>query len=352
MNGGEFLLYQAPDGRARIQLRVQEGTVWLTQKQLAELYQVTVPAIAQHVRRIYEERELAPEATINDYLIVAQEGGRSVERRVSHYRLEMVLAIGYRVRSERGMQFRRWATETLKDYLVKGFVLDDERFKAGRDDAYFEELLARIRDIRSSEKVFWKKVLDIYATSIDYDPATDASQVFFATVQNKMHWAAHGHTAAELITLRANSRAPNMGLTSWAGASKGGAIRKADVGVAKNYLNEEELGTLNCIVNAYIEIAELQAQARRPMTMRDWVTRLDDFLRLTEREVLTHAGKVAAEVAQAKAEVEFTAFRQALLATPSAAERDFESAIARPVKVIEKTRGPTALPAKKKGSAK
>ena len=351
MSEGEFLLYQAPDGKARIQLRVSEGTVWLTQKQLAELYQVSVPAIALHIRKVFQERELSPEATVKEYLIVAPEGVRHVERRVTHYRLEMVLAIGYRVRSHRGMQFRRWATETLKDFLVKGFVLDDERFKAGRDDAYFEELLARIRDIRSSEKVFWKKVLDIYATSIDYDPSAEASQRFFATVQNKMHWAAHGHTAVELIAMRADAKGSNMGLTSWAGASKSGAIHKADVGVAKNYLNEEELVTLNRIVNAYIEVAEFQGRARRPMTMRDWVVRLDEFLRLTEREVLTHAGKVAAEVAQAKAEAEFEIYRQQQLAAPSRAEQDFETAIGHPVKTIEKSRWPPGLPAKKKGGS-
>ncbi|OHC61640.1 MAG: hydroxyacid dehydrogenase [Rhodocyclales bacterium GWA2_65_19] len=336
---GEFLLYQAPDGRARIQLRVSDGTVWLTQKQLAELYQVSVPAIAQHVRNIFAERELAPEATVKDYLIVAPEGARNVERRVSHYRLEVVLAVGYRVRSHRGAQFRRWATETLKDYLIKGFVLDDERFKSGRDDAYFEELLARIRDIRSSEKVFWRKVLDIYATSVDYDSSAEASQRFFATVQNKMHWAAHGHTAAELIAARADAGAPHMGLTTWAEAAKGGAIRKADVGVAKNYLNEAELDTLNRIVNAYIEIAELQARARRPMTMADWIVRLDDFLRMTERDVLTHAGKVAAEVAQTHAETEYTRYHLRQLATPSRAEEDFEAAVAKPVKIVEKKKG-------------
>ena len=347
--GSEFLLYQTPDGRARIHLRMTEGTVWLTQKQLAELYQVSVPAIALHIRKVFQERELQPEATVKEYLIVAPEGARSVERRLAHYRLEMVLAIGYRVRSHRGAQFRRWATNTLKDYLVKGFVLDDERFKAGKDDAYFEELLARIRDIRSSEKVFWKKVLDIYATSIDYEAAAETSQRFFATVQNKMHWAAHGHTAAELIAMRVDAKAPNMGLTSWAEASRGGAIRKADVSVAKNYLDEQELGTLNRIVNAYIEIAELQAQARRAMTMRDWITRLDDFLRMTEREVLVHAGKVAAEVAQAKAEGEFAVYRDQQLAAPSRAEQDFEAAISQPVKQIEKTRKPPRLPAKKKG---
>jgi hypothetical protein len=349
VSSGEFLLYQTPDGQARIQLRVQDGTVWLTQKQLADLYQVSVPTINGHLRTLFQDGELQADRTIRKFRIVAREAARDVERLVDHYNLEAILHVGYRVRSHRGTQFRRWATEALKDYLVKGFVLDDERFKAGKDDAYFEELLARIRDIRSSEKVFWKKVLDIYATSIDYDPSTETSQQFFATVQNKMHWAAHGHTAAELIALRADAQAPNMGLTSWAGASKGGAIRKADVSVAKNYLNEEELGTLNRIVNAYIEIAELQAQARRPMMMRDWTARLDDFLRMTEREVLTHAGKMAAEVAQAKAEAEFAVYRQQQLAAPSHAERDFEAAIAQPVKQLEKTRKPTRLPEKKKG---
>ena len=333
---GEFLLYQTEDAQTRVQLRVAEGTVWMTQKQLAELYQVSVPAIAQHVRNVFTERELMPEATVKEYLIVAPEAARTVERRIAHYRLEMVLAIGYRVRSHRGTQFRRWATEQLKSYLVKGFVLDDERFKRG-DDTYFDELLARIRDIRSSEKMFWRKVLDIYATSIDYDPSTEASQLFFATVQNKMHWAAHGHTAAELIALRADAAAPNMGLTGWAGASKGGAVRKADIGVAKNYLSEDELATLNRIVNAYLEFAELQAQSRRTMTMSAWIAKLDDFLRLTDREVLTHAGKITAELAQSKAEAEFRTFQQSQLAAPSRAERDFEVSISAQVKQLEKT---------------
>ncbi|HUW36811.1 MAG TPA: virulence RhuM family protein [Rhodocyclaceae bacterium] len=344
---GEVLLYQAPDGKARIQLRVSEDTVWLTQKQLAELYQVSVPTINGHLRVLFGDGELAADRTIRKFRIVAREAAREVERLVDHYNLEAILYLGYRVRSHRGVQFRRWATETLRDYLVKGFVLDDERFKGGKDDNYFEELLARIRDIRSSEKVFWKKVLDIYATSIDYDPSAEASQLFFATVQNKMHWAAHGHTAAELVVQRADAATPNMGLTSWAGASKGGAIRKADVSIAKNYLDEKELDTLNRIVNAYIEIAELQAQSRKVMTMRDWIARLDDFLRMTEREVLTHAGKVAAEVAQAKAEAEFELYRRQLLAAPSRAEQDFDAAVEKSAKAIEKTRKPARLSAKK-----
>ena len=269
MSQGEFLLYQAEDARTHIEVRFQEGGLWLTQQQLADLYQSTPQNITQHIRAIYEAGELQEEATCKPYLQVRQERGRQVSRGLRHYNLDMVLAIGYRVRSHRGVQFRRWATEQLKSYLEKGFLLDDERFKGGKDSGYFEELLARIRDIRSSEKEFWRKVLDIYATSIDYDPNTETSQQFFATVQNKMHWAAHGHTAAELIALRTNAQVLNMGLTSWAGASKGAPVRKADVGIAKNYLNDEEMETLNRIVTAYIEVAELQARAQQAMAMRD-----------------------------------------------------------------------------------
>lgn len=335
---GEFLLYQTEDTQTRIQVRLTDGALWLTQKQLSDLYQKNVRTISEHIRNIYADEELSTDSTIRKFRIVAPEAARNVERLVDHYSLEMVLAVGYRVRSHRGVQFRRWATEQLKSYLVKGFVLDDERFKRAGDDAYFDELLARIRDIRSSEKVFWKKVLDIYATSIDYDPSAEASQRFFATMQNKMHWAAHGHTAAELISMRADAAAPNMGLTSWAGASKGGAVRKADVSVAKNYLNEEELGTLNRVVNAYLEFAELQARGRREMTMSAWISKLDDFLRLSDREVLTHAGKISAELAQTKAEAEFGIFQQRQLAAPSRAEQDFEAAITKEVKAIEQVK--------------
>ena len=267
---GEFLFYQTEDAQTRVQLRLEEGSVWMSQKQLAELYQVRVPTINAHLKTLFQDGELAVDRTIRKFRIVAREGTRNVERLTDHYSLEVILQLGYRVRSHRGAQFRRWATEQLQDYLRKGFLLDDDRFKQGNDSEYFKELLARIRDIRSSEKEFWRKVLDIYATSIDYDPHTEASQLFFATVQNKMHWAAHGHTAAELIALRADAAQPNMGLTSWTAASKGGPVRKADVSVAKNYLNAEELDVLNRIVTAYIEVAELQAQALHPMTMRYW----------------------------------------------------------------------------------
>lgn len=350
MSQGEFLLYQAEDARTYIQVRFQEGGLWLTQQQLADLYQSTPQNITQHIRAIYEAGELREEATCKPYLQVRQERGRQVSRSLKHYNLDMVLAIGYRVKSHRGTQFRRWATEQLRGYLEKGFLLDDERFKGGQDSGYFEELLARIRDIRSSEKEFWRKVLDIYATSIDYDPNTATSQQFYATVQNKMHWATHGHTAAELIALRADAQAPNMGLTSWAGASKGAPVRKADVSIAKNYLNAEEMETLNRIVTAYIEVAELQARAQQAMSMRDWAAELDNFLRLTRKDILTHAGKISAEAALAKAQEAYARYQQQMSNLPSRVEKDFEAAIAKPVKQLEKGRKKTS-PGKHKGGA-
>ena len=343
---GEFMLYQTEDAQTRVQVRFQEGGVWLTQAQLADLYQSTPQNITQHIRAIYKTGELHEATTCKPYLQVRQERARRVSRSLKHYNLEMVLAIGYRVKSHRGTQFRCWATEQIKTYLSKGVLLDDERFKRGEDAEYFEELLARIRDIRSSEKVFWRKVLDIYATSIDYDARIETSQQFFATVQNKMHWAAHGHTAAELIVRRADAAQPNMGPTSWAGAAKGMPVRKTDVGIAKNYLNAEELDTLNRIVTAYIEVAELQAQARQPMTMRDWATALDNFLRLTRKDILTHAGKVSADVALAKAQAAYAEYRARVCNLPSPVEKDFEAAIAQPVRRLEKSR--KALPKKKK----
>lgn len=342
---GEFLLYQMEDAQTRIQLRLEGETVWMTQRQLADLYQVSVPTINGHLRTIFRDGELPADRTIRKFRIVAREGGRNVERLTDHYNLEVILQVGYRVRSHRGAQFRRWATEQLSTYLTKGVLLDDERFKRGDDAEYFEELLARIRDIRSSEKVFWRKVLDIYATSLDYDPHTETSQQFFATVQNKMHWAAHGHTAAELIVHRVDAQAQNMGLTSWAAASKGGPARKADVDIAKHYLNAEELDTLNRIVTAYIEVAELQAQAHQPMTMRDWAAELDNFLRMTRKDILTHAGKVPAKAALAKAQAAYAEYQARIRNLPSPVEKDFEVAIAQPVKQLQKSR--TALPNKK-----
>ncbi|RUL63140.1 hydroxyacid dehydrogenase [Dyella dinghuensis] len=321
--GPEFLLYQTEDGQTRIEVRIVDETVWMAQTRMAELFQVTVKTVNEHLQNIYDEAELEPERTIRKFRIVQQEGEREVRRHIDHYNLDAILAVGYRVKSTRGTQFRRWATAQLRDYLVQGFTLDDERFKANGGSVYFDRLLARIRDIRSSEKVFWRKVLDIYATSIDYDPRTDVSKQFFAIVQNKMHWAVHGQTAAELIASRADADKPNMGLTSWTGEHP----RKTDVGVAKNYLNTQELNALNRIVTLYLEFAEVQAERRRPMTMHDWVAKLDDFLRISDYDILNHAGKVSAELAQHVAQTEFDRFRKVIDAQPGTVERDFHAAL-------------------------
>ena len=292
----EVVLYQTEDGRTRIEVRLEDETVWLTQAQMADLFQTTKQNVSLHIQNIYEEGELEPAATVKESLTVQKEGQRTVQRRVEIYNLDLIISVGYRVKSHRGTQFRIWATQRLREYIVKGFTMDDERLKnppgKGQKD-YFDEQLERIRDIRSSERRFYQKVLDIYATSIDYTPDAQMSQQFFATVQNKMHWATHGHTAAEIIHQRSDASKPQMGLKT---TRPGGIIRKDDVSVARNYLTEEELHALNRIVNAYIEFAELQALNRRPMTMRDWIAKLDDFLRLSERELLTHAGRISAEL--------------------------------------------------------
>jgi hypothetical protein len=323
----ELTIFQTEDRQTRLEVRLEGDTVWLTQVQMAELYQSSVQNISLHLQAIYKEGELSEGATIKSYLIVRQEGSRQVKREVLHYNLDAALAVGYRVRSHRGTQFRQWATARLKEYLVKGFVMDDERLKnppgPGQTD-YFDQLLARIRDIRSSERVFWRKVLDIYATSVDYDASLDASKKFFATVQNKIHWAAHGHTAAELVDERADAGKPYMGLTY---VRPGGVVRKSDVGIAKNYLQPGELEALNRIVNAYLEFAELQATGRKPMHMADWIAKLDDFLRLSDREILKHAGKVSHEAAQSKAEREFTQFRSIADAQPQPVDKDFDEAV-------------------------
>lgn len=337
---GELLVYAGDDGRTRVHVRIVEQTVWLTQRLMAELYGKDVRTINEHLQGIYEEGELDPQATIRKFRIVQTEGNRSVSRLVDHYSLPAILAVGYRVRSAQGTRFRQWATARLDEYLVKGFTLDDERLKQAGESSYFDELLARIRDIRSSEKVFWRKVLEIYATSVDYDPKAEASQRFFKTVQNKVHWAAHGHTAAEVIAARADATRPNMGLTSWTGSTP----RRADVKSAKNYLAPEELEALNRIVNAYLEFAELQAMNRKPMAMAHWIAKLDDFLRISEREILTHAGRVSHEAAIAKAELEYDHFSSRRAALPSPVEAHFEEAL-RDVKQLEKTRSTARRPA-------
>ena len=323
----EFLLYQTEDGRTRVQCRFEQDSLWLTQALIAELFQKDVRTINEHLVNIYDEAELSPEATLRKFRIVRIEGARQVSRELDHYNLDAIIAVGFRVRSHRGTQFRQWAIGRLNEYMVKGFTMDDERLKnppgPGQKD-YFDEQLERIRDIRSSERRFYQKVLDIYATSIDYSPNTEMSQQFFATVQNKMHWAAHGHTAAELIHARADASLPFMGLQT---TRPGGIIRKEDVAIAKNYLSADELDTLNRIVNAYLEFAELRALQRKAMTMRDWIIKLDDFLKLSEHELLTHAGKVAADQARDKAELEYGKYRTFIDTLPRPVDADFEQAV-------------------------
>jgi hypothetical protein len=325
--GGEIILYQTEDGRTRIQCRFENETIWLSQALIAELFQKDVRTINEHLVNIFDEGELNREATIRKFRIVRLEGRREVTRDVEHYRLEAILAVGYRVRSHRGTQFRQWATARLSEYLVKGFTMDDERLKnppgKGQKD-YFDELLERIREIRSSERRFYRKVLDIYATSVDYTPDAEMSQRFFATVQNKMHWATHGQTAAEVIHARADADKPLMGLLT---TRPGGMVRKEDVSIAKNYLTEEELQVLNRIVNLYIEYAELQALERKTMTMRDWITKLDEFLKISGRKLLDHAGKISAEAARQKAEMEYERYRTFLDSQPRAVDADFDKAV-------------------------
>jgi hypothetical protein len=329
---GEFILYQTEDGQTRVECRLANESLWLSQAGMVELFQTSKQNIAKHLKAIFAEGELVEDSVVNFWLTTAADGKRY---RVTYYNLSAVLAVGYRVRSLRGTQFRRWATTRLEEYLVKGFVMDDERLKNPDQGVYFEQLLERIRDIRSSEKVFWRKVLDIYATSIDYDSSAETSQQFFATIQNKMHWAAHGQTAAEVITQRADSNQPHMGLTSFTGMRP----RRSDVAIAKNYLNAEELEMLNRIVMAYLEFAELQARRHRSMTMAAWIQKLDDFLKLGDHEVLTHAGRVSAEEARLKAEAEYENYRQQLDALPAPVEKDMINALELVAKALPKSKG-------------
>jgi hypothetical protein len=317
----QVIFYQSEDGRTKLDVRLEGQTVWLSQKQLTELFGKAKGTISEHIKHIFEDGELESEATVRLFRTVQIEGEREVTREVECYNLDMVLALGFRVRSPMAVRFRQWAADKLKEYIVKGFVLDDERLKnpqAGND--YFEELSRRIQDIRTSERRFYQKITDIYATSIDYDKDAALTQTFFATVQNKVHYAIHGQTAAEVITSRADRTQPNMGLTNWEGAR----IRKADVSIAKNYLSEPELRALGNLVEQYLIFAQSQAERRIPMTMQDWITKLEGFLRLNDREVLTNAGKVSAELAKEHAEREFTEYRRV---EDHTLESDFDRAI-------------------------
>ena len=308
----EYLSYAASvgDQPISVELRYEDENIWLTQKLMAELYGVTVAAISQHLKTIFTDGELEPDATIKKFLTVQQEGSRQVTRSIDHYNLQAIIAVGFKVNNERAVQFRKWANQIVKDYTIKGWVMDDVRLKEGGflTDKYFDAQLERIREIRMSERKFYQKITDIYATSLDYDPQAPATLRFYATVQNKLHYAIHGHTAAELIVERADAQKEHMGLTTWADAPSG-KIRKSDVTIAKNYLSEDELAQLSRMVSAYLDLAESMALRHIPMTMEDWEKRLNGFLTLMDREVLADAGKVSAEMAKIYAETEWEKFR-------------------------------------------
>ena len=311
-------------------MRYEDENIWLTQKMMANLYDVSVPAINQHLKRIFADNELERGATVKQYLIVQTEGNREVRREVEHYNLQAIIAVGFKIENERAVQFRKWANKIVKDYTIQGWTMDAERLKNGGSiltDEYFERQLEKVREIRLSERKFYQKITDIYASSLDYDPSATATKRFFAAIQNKMHYAIHGQTAAEVIVDRADHQKENMGLTSWEGAPNG-KIHNYDVSIAKNYLSGFELEQMQRIVSAYLDMAELQAMRRMPMTMKDWEERLSGFLKLWDREILQDAGKVTAELAKAHAESEFEKYR-------ITQDRLFESDFDRAIKQIE-----------------
>jgi len=311
-SAAEYLTFVAAggDSEATVEMRYEDENIWLTQKLMAALYNVSVSAINQHLKRLFRDNELEKEATIKKYLIVQSEGSRQVQRSVEHYSLQAIIAVGFKIENERAVQFRKWANQIVKDYTIQGWTMDAERLKNGGTltDEFFERQLEKIREIRLSERKFYQKITDIYATALDYDPSAAATKRFFAAVQNKMHYAVHGQTAAEVIVDRANHKSENMGLTHWEGSPKG-KIHRYDVTIAKNYLTDFELGQMQRIVSAYLDMAEMQAMRKIPMTMEDWEKRLSGFLQLWDREILQDAGKVTAELAKAHAESEFEKYR-------------------------------------------
>lgn len=306
MNQSNIIMYTTEDGLTKIEVTFDEDTVWLSLDQMADLFQRDKSTISRHIKNIFTEGELRPEATVAKFATVQTEGNRQVTRDIDYYNLDVIISVGYRVKSLRGTQFRIWASSVLKEYMKKGFALDDDRLKRLGGGNYFDELLARIRDIRSSEKVFWRKVLEIYATSIDYDPSAEVSIQFFRQVQNKMHWAAHQHTAAEIVYQRADAEKENMGLTSW----EGKRIKRSDTEIAKNYLTQTELDALNKIVSAYLDIAEVRALAHEPMYMKDWLETIDDYLKMTRRDILITKGRVTHKQAIDKAHAEYEKYRK------------------------------------------
>ncbi len=306
----EFLIFTSQAGEDGIEVRVQDENVWLTQKLIAKLFDVNIPNINEHLKNIYASKELEEKATIRKFRIVQKEGNREVSREIDHYNLEVIISLGYKINSSRATDFRKWATRVLKDYAVKGYVLDDERLKNGAylSKQYFKDLIFEIRDIRESERNFYQQITDIYAMAMDYDVHSHTTKTFFATVQNKLHYAAHGNTAAELIIERADYKKDYMGLTTWKKAPRG-KILKSDVSIAKNYINEKEIKSLNRIVTMYLDYAEHQAEKGIPMTMKDWSEKLNAFLKFNEADILENAGKVTAEIAKAFAESEFEKYR-------------------------------------------
>ncbi|MDR2919772.1 MAG: virulence RhuM family protein [Tannerella sp.] len=323
-SNSELLLYQSEDGKIKIQVHLEDNTVWLTQADMVELFQSSKSNISEHIKHIFEEEELNEKVVVRKFRTTTQHGAipeKTQTVNVKVYNLDVIISVGYRVKSLRGTQFRIWATERLREYLIKGFTMNDELLKQG--SGYYEELLERIRDIRSSEKIFYRKVLEIYATSIDYNPRTDITQKFFQTVQNKLHWAAHGHTAAEVIYQRTNAEQPFMGLTSF----KGKKPTKQEITVAKNYLTEKELALLNRLVSAYLDIAEINAIQQKPMYMKDWIEVLDGFITLGRQDVLTHAGKISAELAQRKALEEYDIYKIKSINELSEVEKQFIASI-------------------------
>lgn len=341
-SGSQFLVYQAADGKLKIDVRFESETAWLSLNQLAVLFQRDKSVISRHIKNIFDEGELLPEGTVAKSATVQIEGGKQVTRDIEFFNLDMIISVGYRVKSVVATRFRIWATQQLREYIVKGFVLDDERLKnPDQPFDYFEELTRRIQDIRTSERRFYQKITDIYATSTDYDPTQEISIGFFKTVQNKVHWAITGQTAAEIIHDRVDAAKPNAGLTNWRGA----VVRKQDVGIAKNYLSEPELSSLNNLVEQYLVFAEGQAMRRVPMCMADWIKKLDGFLTLNDRDILTNAGLISHEMAQAKAEMEYSKFRASATTDAQPVDEDFDRAvqlIPKPAKVnrTEKDRYP------------
>ena len=332
-----ILIYQTEDGQTKIQTRLEDETVWLSQEQMADLFQRDRTVISKHIRNIFNDGELEEDMVCAKLAHTTKHGAIENKTQVSntkYYNLDVIISVGYRVKSLQGTKFRQWATARLKEYIVKGFTMNDELLKEAGAGNYFKELLARIRDIRSSEKVFWRMVLDIYATSIDYDAKSEISIQFFQTIQNKMHWAVHGNTAAEIVYQRVDSSKQNLGLTNF----KGRQPTKQEVGIAKNYLSEDELNLLNRMVTAYIEMAEIQAMGQNPMYMKDWIDRLDDFLKMTGKDILKHAGKISHDSAMKKAKEEYLAFKERTKNELTKVEEDFIKQIENTVKKLKENK--------------